>query len=406
VALNGFIVNIARRISDSTILIIYTRHRGRVMLLARLALVAVFIALVARYYHPRTGFTSFVNFAESEHKFESETLQRTVHFHYPGKSAYDGQFYAQLAMDPLLREPDTDYLMDMAPFRARRILFSMTAYCLGLGRPAWILQVYALQNVLAWLLLAWWLARRLPSDDVRGLLVWAACLFTQGLLASVRVAVLDGPSLLLIALAITAAEKGHIKTAAAIIGVSVLGRETNLLAAAALFPLVLGLGRRPRPWMLVACGLLLVLPELLWIDYLRSIYRSTVLAHGPSLGVPLVAFAAQWNGVIHGSFFTFGPDAIWRSPSALVLISLTVQAAGLLLRPNIRSPLWCTGAVFAVLMLLVSDHVWGGEPGATPRVVLPMTLAFNLALPKGRAFWPWWVAGNLAIVPGVMALLS
>jgi hypothetical protein len=219
-------------------------------------------------------------------------------------------------------------------------------------------------------------------------------------------AVLDGPSLLLIALAITAAEKGHIKTAAAIVGVSVLGREPNVLAAAALFPLVLAMRQRPRWWTLVACVLLLALPELLWLDYLRSIYRSTVLAHGPSLGLPLAAFAAQWDRVIHGSFLTFGPDAIWRSPSALVLISLTVQAAGLLLRPNIKSPLWCTGAVFSVLMLLVSDHVWGGEPGATPRVVLPMTLAFNLTLPRGRLFWPWWLAGNLAVIPGVMALLS
>ena len=374
--------------------------------MVRLALVAALLALVARFYAPITGFTSLINFSEHDRPFESQTLQQTAHFRYPGSAGYDGQFYAQLAIDPLLREPDTDTLMDMAPFRARRILFSMTAYCLGLGRPQWILQAYSLQNVLVWLLLAWWLARRLPTDDVRGLLVWAACLFTQGLLASIRAAVLDGPSLLLIALAVTAAEKGHIKTAAAIVGVSVLGRETNVLAAAALFPLVLAMGRRPRPWILVACGLLLVVPELLWLDYLRSIYRSTVLAHGPSLGLPFEAFAAQWASVIHGSFLTLGPGAIWRSPGALVLISLTVQAAGLLFRPNIRSPLWCTGAVFAVLMLLVSDHVWGGNPGATPRVVLPMTFAFNLTLPGGRAFWPWLVAGNLAVIPGVMALLS
>jgi hypothetical protein len=396
----------AQRIGDSRIPIIYARHRGRAVLLVRLALVMVLLALVARFYNPGTGFTSLIVFSERDHEFESQTLQRTAHFHYPGTAAYDGQFYAQLAMDPLLREPDTDMLMDMAPFRVRRVLFSMTAYCLGLGRPAWILQAYALQNVLAWLLLAWWLARRLPSDDVRGLLVWAACLFTQGLLASVRVAVLDGPSLLLIALAVTAAEKGHLKTAAAIVGISVLGRETNLLAAAALIPIVLATGRRPRPWPLLACCLLLVVPELLWLDYLRSIYRSTVLAHGPSLGLPLAAFAAQWNRVLHGSFLTLGPEAIWRSPGALVLISLTVQAAGLLLRPNVRNPLWWTGAAFAVLMLSVSDHVWGGEPGATARVVLPMTLAFNLTLPGGRAFWPWWLAGNLAVIPGAVTLLS
>jgi len=375
------------------------------MLFARLALVAVFLALVSRYYGPLTGFTSLINFTERDHRFESQTLQRTTHHHYAGAAGYDGQFYAQLAMDPLLRESDTDYLMDMAPFRARRILFSMTAYCLGLGRPAWILQAYALQNVLVWLLLAWWLARRLPTGDMRGLLVWAACLFTQGLLASVRLAVLDGPSLLLIALVVTAAEKGHIKTAAAVLGVSVLGRETNILAAAALVPLVLAPTTRPRWWALGACALLVVVPELVWLDYLRSIYRSTVLSSGPQLGWPFVAFAAQWNRVLHGAFLTAGPDAIWRSPSAMVLVSLTAQAAGLLFRPKLRTPWWWAGAVFALLMLTVSDHVWGGEPGATPRVVLPMTLAFNLTLPTGRAFWPWLVAGNLTVIPGVMMLL-
>jgi hypothetical protein len=399
-------VSMAHGFSESPLTIIYTRHRSRVILVVRLALVALLLVLVSRFYDPTTGFTSLINFAEKDHGYESQTLQRTTHFHYPGSAGYDGQFYAQLAMDPLLREPDTDYLMDMAPFRARRILFSMTAYVLGIGKPEWILQVYSLQNVLVWLLLAWWLALRLRSDGMRGLLVWTACLFTQGLMASMRLAVLDGPSLLLIALAVSAAEKGRIRTAAAIIGISMLGRETNLLTAAALAPLVLFGPNRPRVWVVAICGLLIVGPELLWIDYLRSIYRSTVLAHGPSLGLPLSAFAAQWSRVLHGSFFTLGPEAVWRSPSAMVLIALTVQAAGILLRPQLRSPMWWTGAVFSILMLLVSDHVWGGEPGATPRVVLPMTLAFNLMLPKGRAFWPWWAAGNIAVIPGVMALLS
>jgi len=74
------------------------------MLLARVALVVVFVALVARYYDPATGFTSLIVFSERDHEFESQTLQRTAHFHYPGTAACDGQFYAQLAMDPLLRE--------------------------------------------------------------------------------------------------------------------------------------------------------------------------------------------------------------------------------------------------------------------------------------------------------------
>jgi hypothetical protein len=100
--------------------------------------------------------------------------------------------------------------MDLPAFRARRILFSWTAYALGLGRPAWIIQVYALQNVVCWLLLAWLLARWIPPDTLRGLALWTACLFSHGLLWSVRFALLGGPSLLLIACAVRAVEASRL----------------------------------------------------------------------------------------------------------------------------------------------------------------------------------------------------
>ena len=87
-----------------------------------------------------------------------------VHYQSPG---YDGQFYAQLAVEPLLRDRRIDEALDTPPYRARRILFSWTAYLLGLGRPAWILKVYAVQNIVAWLLLAWLLLRWFPPHARR-----------------------------------------------------------------------------------------------------------------------------------------------------------------------------------------------------------------------------------------------
>ena len=103
---------------------------------------------------------------------------------------------------------------------------------LGLGRPQWILHAYALQNVFFWLVLAVVMTRWLRPDTPRGLALWIACLFSHGLLTSVRSALLDGPSMLLIALAIAASERGRLFTSAAIVGVAGLGRETNLLAVA------------------------------------------------------------------------------------------------------------------------------------------------------------------------------
>ena len=87
-----------------------------------------------------------------------------MHYQSPG---YDGQFYAQLAVEPLLRNRRLDKALDTPPYRARRILFSWTAYVLGLGRPRWILKAYALQNIIAWLLLAWLLLRWFPPSAPR-----------------------------------------------------------------------------------------------------------------------------------------------------------------------------------------------------------------------------------------------
>lgn len=42
--------------------------------------------------------------------------------------------------------------------------------------------------------------------------------------------------------------------------------------------------------------------------------------------------------------------------------------------------------------------VWEGDPGAATRVVVPMTVAFNVLLPRFRWVWPLWVLGNASAV--------
>ncbi len=209
---------------------------------AALGVVALFLASVARFYHPVTGFTVFIGLPEG-HDYEVPALRAMPHAE--GPPSYDGQFYAQMALVPLLRDPVIDRAMDLAPYRARRILFSWTAYLAGLGHPPWVIEAYALQNVVVWLLLAWLLCRWIPPSTPRGLALWTACLGTHGLLMSVRLALLDGPSLLMTAAAIALAERARTLGAAGLLGVAALGRETNVLAAVALW-------RRPtgrRAWM-------------------------------------------------------------------------------------------------------------------------------------------------------------
>jgi hypothetical protein len=358
------------------------------------ALVILFLASVARFYHPGQGFTALLGLP-ADNDAEVAALRAIPHVVSPPSTSYDGQFYVQRALDPLVRDPEVDRAMDLAPFRARRILFSWTAYVLGLGRPAWIVEVFALQNVACWLLLAVLLTRWVPPTTARGLALWTACLFSHGLLWSVRFSLLDGPSLLLVACAIAAAERGWSLGSAALTGVAGLGRETNLLAAVA--------QRLPsdrRGWMRLAiAAMLIALPVLIWQDYLRSIYRSTMLAGTDGLVSPFSGIWPVWH-VAYRAASRHGLFSFQGMPFLLVF-GLAVQAIYLIVRHEYTSPWWRVAAAYAVLMVLVDPVLADPNTGAITRVLLPMTVGFNVLLAReapAARFWPWFICGNLDLL--------
>jgi hypothetical protein len=358
-------------------------------------LIACFLASIARFYHPGTGFTALIGFAD-EHAgdYEVAALRDTPHFHARRTGGYDGQFYAQLALVPLLRDPAIDHALDNPQYRARRILFSWTAYLLGLGRPAWILQAYALQNVACWLLLAWLLLRWTPPGSPRGLALWAACLFNHGALGSVRNALLDLPSLLLLACAAALMEKGKFWPAAGVLGMSGLGRETNLLGVA--------MFRRPGSlgaWAKTAGGLALAAaPLVIWQDYLWSIYRSAAFANQNQLAAPFAGYLDKWGESLAGAMRqgVGSPDML----SLLVMAGLTAQALFVLTRHDRTAPWWRLAFAYLVLMIFLHQVVWDGHPGAVTRVVLPLTAGFNILLARytGGGFWWWYALGNLELL--------
>ncbi|HEY7056420.1 MAG TPA: hypothetical protein VH458_07850 [Vicinamibacterales bacterium] len=359
-----------------------------------LGLTLVFLSSVARFYHPGTGFTALIGFPEGADD-QAPALRGLPHYQYPAWASYDGQFYAQRALDPLLRDPQVDRGMDSAPFRARRILFSWTAYVLGFGRPAWILEVFALQNVASWLLLAWLVTRWLPLRSPRALSLWFACLFSHGLLWSVRFALLDGPSLLLTMLAVRAAEQGRRGLSGTIAGINGLGRETNVLGALAQPPP----GSLRDAFRLVGALALVALPLLIWEDYLRSIYRSTIFADTGQLAIPGTAVmstvarlvkATRAAGVLSVPGLQLG-----------IVVSVVVQAVYVVVRPRPDVPCWRVAAGYIVLMLLINRVLWDPVTGAITRVMLPLTVSFNILLQRETSaarFWAWFVAGNLHVL--------
>ena len=360
----------------------------------------MFLASILQLRHPQYGFTPLLGLYEIAHPGETPALQAIPHFDHPGGQGYDGGYYVQLALDPLLSDPATDRALDHPAYRARRILFSWTAYAAGFGRPAWIVRAYALQNLVFWLALAWLMTRWLNPVDPRRFALWLAVMFGPGMIASTRLALLDGPSMCLLAAAMALSERGRLWASAGVLGLAGLGRETNVLGA-------VGLPSQMTPrGMVRLLGALLVvaLPLLVWQDYIYAIYRgASTVAGAEHITPPLVAYGRKWQSTLVDA----GRLGAWSHAGAtlLVIVALTSQAAYLVWTREWREPWWRLAAAFAVLMLVVDDAVWEGHPGAIVRVVLPLTFGFNVLLRRATVrFWPWYVAGNLHLVTAAISL--
>ena len=356
-----------------------------------------FVWTAAQFYLPGQGFTSLILFGRKLEMHRIKELKTVNYYVEEDSYGYDAQYYAQIAVKPLLRSRDLRAAMDNLPYRARRILFCWSAYVLGLGRPAWVLQAYALQNILAWLLLAWLLLRWFPPTNLGNLVRWAGTMFAWGMTMSVREALMDGPSLLLIAWGVALAEKGRGWSSACVLGISGLGRETNLLSSVSLAP--------GREWNWRAGGsaagriVVAMAPLGLWVLYLWHVYGEPSNAGLRNFAAPFEAYLGKWCEVVQ-DLRTNGWDLVPKW-TLLMLISLTVQFLVILLRPQWSSRWWRIGAAYAVLMIFLGDAVWEGYPGAAARVVIPLTLAFNVVVPRGRWWWPILLLGNLSALSAV-----
>lgn len=364
--------------------------------LAYLAAVVLFLGSVAQFFQRETGFSSLISIGDLLTETQVTALRQVPHYTYESSPGYDGAYYVQLALYPTLDNPELTKAIDNLPYRARRILFSWTAWALGLGQPAWIVQAHALLNVICWLALGWVLLRWFPPTGWENFARWTAVMFSHGVIMSVRHSLVDAPSLLLVALALRGLEAGRGRAGGVALALAGLGKETSLLATAGTdFD-----WRAPRTWGRTALALLAIAaPLALWMGYIRWKFGP---AEDPGMGnftYPFAGYVEKWReawGTVTG------PDSAevyWATFG--VVGALAVQWLFLVLRWRPGERWWRIGAAFAGMMMFLSTPVWEGFPGASTRVLLPMTLAFNVLVPRGGRWLPVLLAGNLTVAASV-----
>ncbi len=360
-----------------------------------------FAALVLAKFSPQTGFTSLIRFGETWQDRRLGALQSLPIANVPNSSGYDGQFYAQIALDPLLRSPGLERVLDAPAYRARRVLVPVAAALVGLGRPWWTLQAYALVNVVCWFALGWLLRASIGSEDWVGFARWAGCMFSMGVLDSVRQSLIDLPALLLLALAIRAYAQSRTNRPAFWLALGNLAKETTLLGTIALSGdgLVVS-ARRSRSLFAVFAA---AVPLGVWSLYVHQRFSGSAASQGlgnftwPFLGL-LTEAKLCLHELLAGNFdgrYAFG---------LLAIVGLFIQAIVLWRTPQFKSPWWRVGAAYALLLPFLGLWVWSGYWAAC-RVVLPLTVAFNLLLPAKRSFWPLWTIGNLTLLHAIWRFL-
>jgi hypothetical protein len=360
----------------------------------------IFVALVGAKFDRQTGFTSLIRFGETWQEKRHGSLQNLPIATVSKSNGYDGQFYAQIALDPHLRDSELERSIDSPAYRSRRILTPAIAALLGLGHPWWTLQAYALLNVATWLALGWLLWKWIGDGDWRCFARWAGCMFSMGVLDSVRQSLVDLPALFLLSLAIHAHVQPRTSKSTFWLALGNLAKETTLIGTIALNST--GLASNPQRRRALVSVILAAIPLGIWWLYVDHRFSAHPAEGFGNFTWPMLGLFAEaklcLREIFQGNFdgrYSFG---------LLAMIGLLIQCFALWRTPDCDSAWWRVGAAYSLLLPFLSLWVWSGYWAAC-RAVLPLTLGFNLLLPANRAFWPLWIAGNLTLIHAVWRFL-
>lgn len=359
------------------------------------ACLLVVTAFLLANFSVEHGFTRLSGFGENQSNPRLPDAQDV--YVKPGTGGYDGQFYAQVALDPSLQHPQLEEALDTPFYRARRIGMPAAAWLAGLGQSSWVLQTFPLLNVAAWFFLASYLKRKLGGlTDAESCARWFGCMFAVGVLDSLRLSLTDLPSAVFILLALYGFEKGAQRVGMLHAAVAVLIKETSILVMLARIPESLDW----RKWVRYVAGCVLVLlPLVLWLLYLTTRYE---IASGTSgnFALPFVSMYEFAHEIVFEKI-SAGEASVHDYFGLLAILSGLLQAGVCVWYFNWRDPWWRVGAPFALLFLVAGPYVW--ESTMAPlRIVLPLTFIVCLKMPRNRFFFPLLLLISLPTAHGII----
>jgi hypothetical protein len=269
------------------------------------------------------------------------------------------------------------------------------AWLLPIDQPRAIKHAYLIFNGIAWLVLAALLWRLIPGNDWSDWLARGGILFSTGAIASIRFALTDLIALALLAGSMLALERRRIGWAGSLLGAAGIARGAALFALPAL---------GEKPW-LSRPNLRRCLPVLALVAVSTTVVFWHLGWSGPSnnfFAWPFGSFLDKWLNSFADIFQGQSLGMAWIG--FVALISLTVQAAFFVLRWPADERWWRLGIAYVVLMCFLDDAMWRGAAGGATRLLLPLTLAFNVFARRSRASPAWLLAGNLAVATGFSSL--
>jgi hypothetical protein len=383
-----------------------SRPPGWAFTAVALAAFALVLSTYVAGWSPKYGITRFINIGEVFNQRGIAAYRATPK--YVGSPwGFDGQHYAEIALDPLLRDPQIRTAIDNTPYRARRILLPWLAWAGGMGRPFWVLNIYAALNPIFWLGYAAILIALFRPQGWAGLAGLAAMLMTCGVMESMMNSLTDFPSFVVMMLAMVVGGLGG----AGWMTVSALIRpENSLLALPALFEYDPPWGRALARNVLM--GVIAVAPLALWMAYLLWRLRgmSLTVAGEHNLDWPMHAIYLKSvdirlmmrEGRIHWSKVFFSLYKSYDMNALLTVVSTMTQCLYVLTHRDWRNRLWRMGALFVPFFICLGYQIWFSHFTVT-RHALPITLAFNLILAmRPRRTWAlWFLMGNCFVPFGI-----